>query len=247
MSASSSAPGAQQQRFAAYLDSLARAAGNLDRAAPLESYCTGLQLAESLAASSWENASWREGTKRRLRSRFAAQRVRIAHRDYWRSELPAEEWLLIEWPTGENEPTKYWLSTLPVDSKLVDLVRLARHRWVIERDYEELKQELGLGRYEGRSWRGFHHHGTLCIAAYGFLVAERSRFFPLCSSRSTGPTHPKNSARLPAPRLVAFAPRGIIRTRSLHSGSSSPDFCSNSFVAVHFVAFIVYDTVVLRR
>jgi SRSO17 transposase len=136
------------------------------------------QLAESMPASSWENASWREGTKQRLRSRFAAQRVRIAHRDYWRSELPREEWLLIEWPKGENEPTKYWLSTLPADSKLVDLVKLAKHRWIIERDYEELKQELGLGHYEGRGWRGFHHHGTLCIAAYGFLVAERSRFSP---------------------------------------------------------------------
>jgi SRSO17 transposase len=98
-------------------------------------------LAESLPASSWENASWREGTKQRLRSRFAALRVRVAHRDYWRSELPAAEWLLIEWPRGENEPTKYWLSTLPADSKLVDLVRLAKHRWIIERDYEELKQE----------------------------------------------------------------------------------------------------------
>jgi SRSO17 transposase len=135
-------------------------------------------LAESLPASSWKNAFWREGTKQRLGSRFAALRVRIAHRDYWRSELPREEWLLIEWPTGANEPTKYWLSTLPADSKLVDLVRLAKHRWIIERDYEELKQELGLGHYEGRGWRGFHHHGTLCIAAYGFLVAERSRFSP---------------------------------------------------------------------
>ncbi len=136
------------------------------------------QLAESLAASSWENASWREGTQQKLRSRFAALRVRIAHRDYWRSELPAEEWLLIEWPMGDNEPTKYWLSTLPADRKLVDLVKLAKQRWIIERDYEELKQELGLGHYEGRGWRGFHHHGTLCIAAYGFLVAERSRFSP---------------------------------------------------------------------
>src|SRR6201981_12187 len=136
------------------------------------------QLAESLAPGSWENASWREGTKQRLRSRFAALRVRIAHRDYWRSELPAEEWLLIEWPMGDNEPTKYWLSTLPADRKLVDLVKLAKQRWIIERDYEELKQELGLGHYEGRGWRGFHHHATLCIAAYGFLVAERSRFSP---------------------------------------------------------------------
>jgi SRSO17 transposase len=136
------------------------------------------QLAESLAASSWATVTWREGTPQRRRSRFAALRVRIAHRDYWRSELPREEWLLIEWPTGENEPTKYWLSTLPAESKLVDLVKLAKHRWIIERDYEELKQELGLGHYEGRGWRGFHHHATLCIAAYGFLVAERSRFSP---------------------------------------------------------------------
>jgi len=136
------------------------------------------QLAESLAASAWENVSWREGTKQRLRSRFAALRVRVAHRDYWRSELPAEEWLLIEWPTEESEPTKYWLATLSADAKLAALVKLAKHRWIIERDYQELKQELGLGHYEGRGWRGFHHHGTLCIAAYGFLVAERSRFSP---------------------------------------------------------------------
>lgn len=136
------------------------------------------QLAESLAASAWENVSWREGTKQRLRSRFAALRVRVAHRDYWRSELPAEEWLLIEWPTEESEPTKYWLATLSAEAKFAALVKLAKHRWIIERDYEELKQELGLGHYEGRGWRGFHHHGTLCIAAYGFLVAERSRFSP---------------------------------------------------------------------
>jgi SRSO17 transposase len=136
------------------------------------------QLADSLAASSWENVSWRQGTKQRLHARFAALRVRVAHRDYWRSELPAEEWLLIEWPPEESEPTKYWLATLSADAKLAALVKLAKHRWIIERDYEELKQELGLGHYEGRGWRGFHHHGTLCIAAYGFLVAERSRFSP---------------------------------------------------------------------
>ena len=136
------------------------------------------QLAKSLAANAWKNTSWREGAKQRLHSRFAALRVRVAHRDYWRSERPAEQWLLIEWPAGESEATKYWLSTLPAASKLVALVKLAKHRWIIERDYEELKQELGLGHYEGRGWRGFHHHGTLCIAAYGFLIAERSRFSP---------------------------------------------------------------------
>jgi SRSO17 transposase len=104
--------------------------------------------------------------------------VRPAHRDERRKEPHAEEWLLIEWPAEEKEPTKYWLSTFPPDSTLSQLVKMAKHRWIIERDYQELKQELGLGHYEGRGWRGFHHHATLCIAAYGFLVAERSRFSP---------------------------------------------------------------------
>jgi hypothetical protein len=122
--------------------------------------------------------TWRQGVKPSLSSRFAAVRVRPAHRDFERSEPFPEEWLLIEWPSDEAKPTKYWLSTLPADAKLTALVRLAKHRWIIERDYEELKQELGLGHFEGRGWRGFHHHAVLCIAAYGFLVAERSRVPP---------------------------------------------------------------------
>jgi SRSO17 transposase len=137
-----------------------------------------LALAQSLPAKAWKNVTWREGTKHRLRSRFALLRVRPAHRDEKRTEPRLEEWLLIEWPQGEAEPAKYWLSTLPVKTKIQDLVRLAKQRWIIERDYQELKQELGLGHFEGRGWRGFHHHATLCIAAYGFLVAERSRFSP---------------------------------------------------------------------
>jgi SRSO17 transposase len=136
------------------------------------------QLAESLAPSNWKTVSWREGTQKELRSRFAALRVRPAHRDERRKEPHAEEWLLIEWPAEEREPTKYWLSTFESDITLRELVKIAKHRWIIERDYQELKQELGLGHYEGRGWRGFHHHATLCIAAYGFLVAERSRFSP---------------------------------------------------------------------
>jgi SRSO17 transposase len=84
----------------------------------------------------------------------------------------------MEWPKGEAEPTHYWLSTLPADTRPTALVTLAKHRWIIERDYEELKQELGLGHYEGRGWRGSHHHATLCIVAYGFLVIERSFFSP---------------------------------------------------------------------
>jgi SRSO17 transposase len=105
-------------------------------------------------------------------------RVRPAHRDYWRSHPYAEEWLLVEWPQDESAPTKYWLSTLPADTALATLVETAKLRWRIERDYQELKQELGLDHYEGRGWRGFHHHMALCVAAYGFLVSERSLIPP---------------------------------------------------------------------
>ena len=136
------------------------------------------QLALGLPAAAWKNITWREGRQHPLRSRFTALRVRPAHRDYWQAEPHPEEWLLIEWPKGEAEPAKYWISNLPSETKLMDLVRMAKHRWIIERDYEELKQELGLGHFEGRGWRGFHHHGALCIAAYGFLIMERSRFSP---------------------------------------------------------------------
>lgn len=136
------------------------------------------ELALSLPARVWKKVSWREGTRGSLTSRFAAVRVRPAHRDYKLPEPRPAQWLLIEWPPEEKTPSKYWLSTVPKKIPLRGLVHLAKQRWIIERDYEELKQELGLGHYEGRGWRGFHHHATLCIAAYGFLVAERSRFSP---------------------------------------------------------------------
>jgi SRSO17 transposase len=130
-------------------------------------------LAMQLPGSAFRTVTWREGTNQALASRFAAVRVRCATRDYWRSELRPEQWLLIEWPKNEPEPTKYFLSTLPPNTPLKELVRIAKLRWRIERDYQELKQELGLGDFEGRSWRGFHHHATLCVSAYGFLVTER--------------------------------------------------------------------------
>jgi SRSO17 transposase len=99
--------------------------------------------------------------------------VRAAHRDYQLDIPRDEEWLLIEWPTGEPEPTKYFLSTLPADISRKALVDAVKSRWRIERDYQELKQEFGLDNFEGRNWRGFHHHATLCIAAYAFLIGER--------------------------------------------------------------------------
>ncbi len=135
-------------------------------------------LARALPAAAWQLVRWREGTKGTLASRFAALRVRPAHRDYDRSQPWPELWLLVEWPEAEKEPTKYWLANLPADTPLLRLVGLAKLRWRIERDYQELKQELGLGHFEGRGWRGFHHHASLCIAAYGFLVLERALFPP---------------------------------------------------------------------
>ena len=130
-------------------------------------------LALSLKPSDYREVAWREGTNSKLSSRFAAVRVRAAHRDTLRGTPRDEEWLLIEWPKVEPEPTKYFLSTLPADISRKKLVAAVKIRWRIERDYQELKQEFGLGHFEGRSWRGFHHHATLCIAAYGFLVSQR--------------------------------------------------------------------------
>jgi SRSO17 transposase len=152
-----------------------------------------LELARALPAQSYRTVTWREGTHAQLAARFARVRVRAAHGDQPR----AEEWLLIEWPKGEAEPVHYHLCTLPTAIALADLVATVKMRWRIERDYLELKQEVGLGHYEGRNWRGFHHHASLCIAAYGFLMWERLR-----SSK-------KNRARLKAPALPEeFRPRG---------------------------------------
>ena len=157
-------------------------------------------LAFGLPEAAWTVISWREGTNGELASRFARTRVRAAHGDRQLSAPRDEEWLLIEWPEGEAEPTKYWLSTVPEETGFEQLVDLTQLRWRIERDYQELKQELGLGHYEGRGWRGFHHHATLCIAAYGLLIAERARLSP---SGGCG------RGRFEAPRLpTGYRPRG---------------------------------------
>src|SRR5712675_623357 len=141
------------------------------------------ELALSLPKHAWRTITWREGTADPLRSRFARVRVRTA--PIRRAAERAEETLLIEWPEGEPEPTKYWLSTLDKKIAFRRLVDIAKMRWRIERDYQDLKQEIGLGHYEGRGWRGFHHHGTLCIAAYGFLISERETI-PPSGPRSAG-------------------------------------------------------------
>ena len=146
--------------------------------------------------------SWREGSNQTLTSRFAAVRIRPATRDGKLTAPQPLEWLLIEWPEAEREPTKYWLSTLPEDTPIEVLVDTAKLRWRIERDYEELKSELGLAHFEGRGWRGFHHHATLCIAAYGFLIRERAAFPPSGPRRREGPVLP----RRPRPRGAPIRP-----------------------------------------
>ena len=158
------------------------------------------ELALGLSKRAWRTIAWREGTAEQLSSRFARVRVRAARRDFKRSESRPEEWLLIEWPKGEQEPTKYWLSTLPQDIAFHRLVYCTKLRWRIERDYQELKQEVGLGHFEGRGWRGFHHHATLCIAAYGFLISERETI-PPSRPRST-----RQLAKLAVPG--SYRPRG---------------------------------------
>ena len=160
-------------------------------------------MARELPEKAWREVAWREGSKETLRSRFAALRVRPASDR--KGGLQPEQWLLIEWPAGAGEPSGYWLARLPVKLPLKRLVGISKHRWVIERDYEELKQELGLGHYEGRNWRGFHHHATLCIAAYGFLMAERSRFSPSA--------HVGHLGLRAAPIPPHFRPRGAKGSR----------------------------------
>ena len=151
------------------------------------------EVARSLPARKFRRVTWREGAAAPLSSRFAAIRVSGAH-----DRAPHDEqWLLIEWPQGEAEPRHYWFSTLPANTSIKDLVATAQGRWRIERDYQELKSELGLHHYEGRNWRGFHHHASLCIAAYGFLMRER-----LAHSK-------KNGGRFKTPALPeGFRPRG---------------------------------------
>lgn len=186
-------------------------------------------LALGLPDDAWVEIAWREGCAEPLTSRFARMRVRPAHRDYNRSEPRPEEWLLIEWPIDEAAPTKYWLSTLPEDIAFDRLVHLTKMRWRIERDYLELKQELGLGHYEGRGWRGFHHHATLCVAAYGFLIAERARIPPSGPAAATKCAEPgvptdrrPRSAAKPAGAACAELDRNSPPKPYNRTGAKSP-------------------------
>ena len=155
-------------------------------------------LAVQIPQHAWREITWREGTNEKLSSRFARLRIRTAPIRGAASRV--EETLLIEWPKNEPEPTKYWLTTVDKQMPLRELVDLVKMRWRIERDYLDMKQEVGFGHYEGRGWPGFHHHGTLCIAVYGFLISERE---------SIPPSAPGCAWRLKKPAISAsYRPRG---------------------------------------
>ena len=156
------------------------------------------RLAKGLPKRGWRKIGWRDGTNAPLASRF--QRVRVRAAGEGTDDDEPEEWLIVEWPKGEKEPTKFWLSTLEADCTFEHMIDITMMRWRIERDYLELKQEVGLDHFEGRSWRGFHHHATMCIAAYGFLVSERSAFSP------SGEASPFLLAQSALPK--SFRPRG---------------------------------------
>ena len=140
-------------------------------------------LARTAGRAGLRRVTWRHGSRKNarnptaaMRSRFLALRVRPANRDIPRNPdggLP-ECWLLAEWPPGEPEPTDYWLSNLPPDTPLRDLVRLAKIRWRIEHDYRELKDALGLDHFEGRSYLGWHRHVTLTALAQAFCTQLRN-------------------------------------------------------------------------
>jgi SRSO17 transposase len=170
------------------------------------------------AALPHRRVTWREGSRGRQASRFAAARVHLAHRHAEGAGPGPEVWLLSEWPRGEPAPTKYYLSSLPATTPLRTLVRFGKLRWRIERDYQELKGELGLDHFEGRTWSGFHHHVALCAAAHAFLALQRAHFPPALNTmdprrRPSTPAIAPVAAGASMSALPSTHPRGISASR----------------------------------
>ncbi len=166
-----------------------------------------LDLAIALGRKACRSVRWREGAEGTQHSRFGVVRVRTAHKHTQGRAPGPEKWFLYEWPADEKEPTKFWLSNLPANTSLKELVRIAKLRWRVERDYQELKEEIGLDHFEGRSWRGFHHHVTLCAAAHAFLALNRALFPPQSQAVDLADGAQAAAARPAAPdRVVPAVP-----------------------------------------
>jgi SRSO17 transposase len=146
-------------------------------------------LANQLGKNVFRQITWREGTNKKLASRFALRRVRLANDDGFPLEEHEPLWLLIEWPYGESEPSQFAVTTLPAKMSQKQVVRRYKERYRTEQAYEEMKGELGLDHFEGRRFRGWHHHVSVVLSCYAFIVAERARsFFPSADRR--GHDHP---------------------------------------------------------
>jgi SRSO17 transposase len=139
---------------------------------------TAVSIGELAKELTYRTVTWREGTRGKQSSRFAAARVRTSHKHTQGAAPGPEEWLLCEWPSTESAPSKHYLLSLPAAASVRELVRTAKLRWRVERDYQDLKGEVGLDHFEGRSWAGFHHHAALCSAAHAFLALRRALFPP---------------------------------------------------------------------
>jgi SRSO17 transposase len=152
-------------------------------------------FARELSAKQFRTVSWREGSKGRLRGRFYAVRVYSAERHTKKNRPELRPvWLIVEDTGDKKRPFKFYFSNLPESTSLKRLVKLIKLRWRVERDYQELKGELGLDHFEGRSWRGFHHHATLCAVAHGFLALRRALFPPASSEVDASRSAPSSAA-----------------------------------------------------
>ncbi|MDP9613705.1 SRSO17 transposase [Streptomyces demainii] len=167
---------------------------------------TVASLAAAAGRDAFGEVTWREGSRGAMTSRFLVMRVRpagvrsrrlaqaaaVARHGRWDGVLP-EVRLLAVWPDGQDKPTRFWLSGLPDDTPVPELVRLAKIRWRIEHDYRELKHGLGLDHFEGRSWTGWHHHATLVTAAHAFLTEQR--LGPKADTPASPSTRPSTPSR----------------------------------------------------
>ena len=136
------------------------------------------ELVKGIPRHRYKTVSWREGTRGKLTSKFLAYRVHPAQKHTKGKPPGDEQWLLCEWQSRDSEP-RFYFSTLPAHLSLKELVRITKLRWRVERDYQDLKGEVGLDHFEGRTWRGFHRHATLCAVAHGFLALRRALFPPI--------------------------------------------------------------------
>jgi len=175
-------------------------------------------LGEQLGAGAFRRVTWREGTGGKLSSRFCFRRVKVACEDVLAPADREPVWLMMEWPEGEKKPTKFTLTTLPRRMSKKQIVRLVKERWRTERVYEELKGELGLYHFEGRSFVGWHHHVSVVLCCFAFVIAERVQHFPPLGRMASCARHDRRRG-LRATSPTPSSRRALRWRASLSSGS----------------------------